>query len=64
MKLMPKAEAAFVRKMNRSIPKIPQPDAGSEAPMDEPDLRLHFTADLNPNPNVSTQVDTNKQRMD
>lgn len=46
MKLMPMAESSFVRKLNRSIPKI-----GTIGVMEEPDLAVHLTADLNPNPN-------------
>lgn len=64
MKIMPKVEAAFVRKLNRSIPKFPKLERGEVGVMDEPDLRLHFTADLNPNPNVSPEIDPAKQRMD
>jgi len=40
-----KAEAAFLTKLNRSIPKFP-----TEIEMEEPDTHLRYTADLQPTP--------------
>jgi hypothetical protein len=59
MKLLPKSESAWLRKLNRSIPIIP--DGG--ATMDEPDLKLHYTADLKPNPNHVNDPEARKEGL-